>query len=142
MNESGVKNPFSLNIVFCEYNVQNYEIHSIVNEAKSLTLHYESPNTLPIVLLNPGHLFSSLSPFNNSASSKYIESHRVLQEYINYAISIQPCVLVIENIDKVIPSEGTTRYRNNPELYEKHAKVCGYLKSKLLSDLMIFLIGE
>jgi hypothetical protein len=117
---------YNLAIVICECTLQHYDVKSFISDVNSFIFKsVQCPDKVPISIINPGMIFSSDSPFSNrNVPTKFIESDRILQEYFNYVISIQPSVLIIEDIDKIIPYEGTTRYRNNPGLYEKHAKVC------------------
>ena len=95
----------------------NSIIESVVKEIDAIP-----PNNIPIVTISPGILFSSKSCFKESHSHP-LPSDRILQQYFNYAVSIQPCVLIIEDLCKIFPHESSARYQNNSQLYDTHTKV-------------------
>lgn len=102
-----------------QYDTQVKYIYSVIKSAVEQI--DDIPSTkIAIVTINPGILFSSKSCFNESHP---LQSDRILQQYFNYAVSVQPCVLIIEDICKVFPHESSARYQNNSSLYDTHAKV-------------------
>lgn len=118
-NHSNFSEQYTPLLCLCEIDTQKKYISSVIESAVKrigVTLSAD----IHTIIISPGVLFSAESRSNGPQG---LHSDRCLQTYFNHAVSVQPCVLIIEELSKVFPHESSTRYQNNSPLYETHAKV-------------------